>query len=144
MAGDGPERGPAEMLARELGVHRDVTFLGKQDHVERLIPKAHVLLLPSELEAFGLAALEGMACGVPPVATNAGGVPELIRHGIDGFVEPVGDIAAQAARVLELISDDTLHARVATAARQSAEERFTSTSIIPQYERYYEEVVSAG
>ena len=142
MAGDGPERGPAEMLARQLGVHRDVTFLGKQDHVERLIPKAHVLLLPSELEAFGLAALEAMACGVPPVATNAGGVPELIRHGVDGFVEPVGDIAAQSARVLELVSDDGLHARMAAAARQSAEERFTSTSIIPQYERYYEEVLA--
>ena len=89
MAGDGPERGPAEMLSRELGVDKDVTFLGKQDHVERLIPKAHVLLLPSELEAFGLAALEAMACGVVPVATNAGGVPELITHEVDGFAEAV-------------------------------------------------------
>jgi N-acetyl-alpha-D-glucosaminyl L-malate synthase BshA len=142
MAGDGPERGPAEMLARELGLQHDVTFLGKQDHVERLIPKAHVLLLPSELETFGLAALEGMACGVPPVATNAGGVPELIRPGVDGFVEPVGDIAAQSARVLELISDEALHARVASAARASAEERFASTSIIPQYESYYSEVLA--
>src|SRR6185295_1368288 len=84
MAGDGPERGPAERLAHDLGEERHVTFLGKQDHVERLIPNADVLLLPSELEAFGLAALEAMACGVPPVATNAGGVPELIRTGVDG------------------------------------------------------------
>jgi N-acetyl-alpha-D-glucosaminyl L-malate synthase BshA len=141
MAGDGPDRGPAEMLARELGVAGDVTFLGKQDHVERLIPTAHVLLLPSELEAFGLAALEAMACGVVPVATRAGGVPELIRHGVDGFVEPVGDIAAQAARVLELLRDDALHARMAADARQSAITRFDSASIIPQYESYYREVL---
>jgi glycosyltransferase involved in cell wall biosynthesis len=129
------------MLARELGVHRHVTFLGKQDHVERLIPQAHVLLLPSELEAFGLAALEAMACGVVPVATNAGGVPELIRHGVDGFVEPVGDIAAHSARVLQLLSDDSLHAGMAAAARESAVSRFAASSIIPQYETYYRQVL---
>jgi L-malate glycosyltransferase len=141
MAGDGPDRGPAEMLARDLGVHRHVTFLGKQDHVERLIPQAHVLLLPSELEAFGLAALEAMACGVVPVATDAGGVPELIRHGVDGFVEPVGDIATHSARVLELLSDEALHARMAAAARESAVTRFAASRIIPQYESYYDRVI---
>ena len=78
MVGDGPERGPAEHLARSLKVDRDVIFLGKQNHVERLIPLAHVLLMPSEMESFGLAALEAMACGVVPVATRVGGVPELI------------------------------------------------------------------
>jgi N-acetyl-alpha-D-glucosaminyl L-malate synthase BshA len=141
MAGDGPDRGPAEMLARELGVHTDVHFLGKQDHVERLIPKAHVLLLPSELESFGLAALEAMACGVVPVATNAGGIPELIRPGIDGFVEPVGDIQAQSSRVIQLLTDDSLHAQMAAAARESAVTRFASSSIIPQYESYYDSVL---
>ena len=89
----------AEHLARELRVDEHVTFLGKQNHVERLLPLAHVLLMPSELESFGLAALEGMACGVVPVATRVGGVPELITHERDGFLEAVGDIAAQAARV---------------------------------------------
>lgn len=144
MAGDGPDRGPAEMLARELGVHDDVTFLGKQDHVERLIPKAHVLLLPSELEAFGLAALEGMACGVVPVATNAGGVPDLITNGVDGFLEPVGDVDAQSARVIELLTDQSLFDRMSAAARTTAVERFTSESIIPQYERHYEQLIGAG
>lgn len=144
MAGDGPDRGPAEMLARELGVIRDVTFLGKQDHVELLIPQAQILLLPSELEAFGLAALEGMACGVPPVATAAGGVPDLVTHGVDGFLEPVGDIQAQSARVLQLLNDDTLHRRMAIAARRTAAERFASESIIPQYERVYDQVVQRG
>jgi N-acetyl-alpha-D-glucosaminyl L-malate synthase BshA len=142
MAGDGPERGPAEMLARELGLERDVTFLGKQDHVERLIPKAHVLLLPSELEAFGLAALEAMACGVVPIATNAGGVPELVTHGVDGFAEAVGDIQAQADRVVSLLQDDALFARMASAARESAVKRFATSSIIPQYEAYYEAVLA--
>ena len=97
-------------------------FSGKQDHVERLIPLAHVLLMPSELEAFGLAALEAMACGVPPIGTNAGGVPELITHGVDGFIEAVGDIDAQAARAVQLLTDDRLHERMAAAARQTAVE----------------------
>jgi L-malate glycosyltransferase len=143
MAGDGPERGPAERLARELGVHRNATFLGKQDHVERLIPKAHVLLLPSELEAFGLAALEAMACGVVPVATRAGGVPELITDGVDGFVETVGDTNAQAARVVQLLTDDALFRRMCSAARNSAETRFGTSAVIPQYESYYRQVLAS-
>ncbi|MGO4879793.1 MAG: N-acetyl-alpha-D-glucosaminyl L-malate synthase BshA [Bryobacteraceae bacterium] len=140
MVGDGPERTPAEHLARELGVEQHVTFLGKQNHVERIIPLAHVLLMPSELESFGLAALEGMACGVPPVATRVGGVPELITHGVDGYLESVGDIAAQAARVTALVNDEALHARVSQAARRTATDRFCTDRIIPLYERYYEEV----
>jgi glycosyltransferase involved in cell wall biosynthesis len=93
------------------------------------------------MESFGLAALEGMACGLPPVATQVGGVPELITHGVDGFLEPVGDIAAQAARVVELLADDELHRRMSGAARRTAVERFATSLIIPQYEKYYEETV---
>jgi N-acetyl-alpha-D-glucosaminyl L-malate synthase BshA len=141
MVGDGPERGPAESLARQLGVSGQVHFLGKRDHVEELIPHSHVFLLPSEMEAFGLAALEAMACGVPPVATQTGGVAELITPGVDGFLEPVGDIAAQAKRVVALLTDDALHARMALAARSTAEERFDTSLIIPQYEQYYEEIL---
>ena len=140
MVGDGPERGPCERLARELGVSDRVEFMGKQDHVERLIPQADVLLLPSEHEAFGLAALEAMACGVPPVATRVGGVSELIDDGVDGYLEQVGDTAAQAKRVVELLSDRAAHARVSEAARRAAESRFDSRRIVPQYEQYYEEV----
>ncbi len=140
MAGDGPERGPAEMLARELGLHSHVTFLGKQDHVERLLPQTHVLLMPSDTEAFGLAALEAMACGVPPVATQTGGVSELITDGVDGFLEPVGDITAQAARVVSLLTDDELYQRVSAAARRTAETRYCTSLLIPFYERYYEEI----
>jgi N-acetyl-alpha-D-glucosaminyl L-malate synthase BshA len=109
MAGDGPDRGAAEHLARELKVDRHVTFLGKQNHVERLIPLAHVLLMPSDLESFGLVALEAMACGVVPVATRVGGVPEVVTDGEDGFLTGVGDIQEQAARVVSLLTDDQLH-----------------------------------
>jgi len=140
MVGDGPDRGPAEHLARDLGVHEHVTFLGKQDHVERLLPLAHVLLMPSELESFGLAALEAMACGVVPVATRVGGVPELITHGADGYLEAVGDIAAQSARVAELLAKEPLHRKMSQAARRTATDRFCADRIIPLYERFYEEV----
>src|SRR5580658_7315158 len=141
MVGDGPERGPAEYLARELGVERHVSFLGKQNHVERIIPLAHALLMPSEMESFGLAALEGMACGVPPVSTRVGGVPELITDGVDGFLEAVGDIPRLAARVTALVTDASLQAKMAAAARHAASTRFCSEKIIPQYEAFYKQVL---
>jgi len=141
MVGDGPDCGPAEHLARDLKVDRHVSFLGKQNHVERLIPLAHVLLMPSELESFGLVALEAMACGVVPVATRVGGVPELITDGENGYLEAVGDIAAQSARVVALLTDEDLHYRMRKAGRWDAGERFCTEKIIPLYERYYEDVV---
>jgi len=142
MVGDGPDCGVCESLARELKVNRSVSFLGKRNHVEQLIPLAHVALMPSELEAFGLVALEAMACGVVPVATRVGGVPELVTDGVDGFLEPMGDIQAQAARVVSLLTDEALHARMAKAGRQAAVERFSTERVITQYEEYYQEVVS--
>jgi N-acetyl-alpha-D-glucosaminyl L-malate synthase BshA len=141
MVGDGPDRGSAEHLARELHLSPHVSFLGKQNHVGRLIPLAHVLLMPSEMESFGLVALEAMACGVATVTTNVGGIPELVTHGVNGFMEPVGDIAAQAARAVELLTDDALHERIAAAGRARAMEQFSTERIIPQYERYYEDVM---
>ncbi len=144
LAGDGPERSPAEQLARELRVDQHVRFLGKQDHMERLIPRMHALHLPSETEAFGLAALEAMACGVPPVSTLSGGLPDLITHGVDGFMEPVGDTAAQAERLVELLSDTTVHDRMAAAARHTATSRFCTDLLIPRYEEYYKKVCEAG
>jgi N-acetyl-alpha-D-glucosaminyl L-malate synthase BshA len=143
MVGDGPERGPAEHLAWQLGVNRHVEFLGKQNQVERLIRLAHVLLMPSEMESFGLAALEAMACGVPAVGTRVGGVPELIADGEDGFLEKVGDIEGQAMRVVQLLTDDALHTRMAQAARQTASTRFCTEKIIPLYEDYYEQILNA-
>jgi N-acetyl-alpha-D-glucosaminyl L-malate synthase BshA len=142
MVGDGPERGPAEHLAWTLGVQQHIDFLGKQDHIERLISLAHVILMPSEMESFGLAALEAMACEVVPVSTRVGGVPEVITDGVDGFLEEVGDVRGLAARVTQLVTDDSLHAQMAAAARRTASSRFCSDKIIPQYEAYYKQVLA--
>lgn len=144
MVGDGPDRGPAEHLARQLGVSGHVSFLGKQNHVERLIPLAHALLMPSEMESFGLVALEAMACSVVPVATRVGGVPELITDQVDGFLEAVGDIPAMAARVTALLTDADLHYRMSKAGRWAAAERFCSEKIIPVYEKHYKDVIERG
>jgi len=141
MVGDGPDRPAAEHLSRELKLERHVSFLGKQSHVERLIPLAHVLLMPSEMESFGLVALEAMACGVVPVATRVGGVPEVITDGESGYMETVGDLAAQAQRVIALLTDEALHQRMAAAGRARARDRFSTERIIPQYELYYEEML---
>jgi len=141
MVGDGPERGPAQHLAAQLGVQQHVDFLGKQNQVARLIRLAHVLLMPSDMESFGLAALEAMSCGVPAIGTRVGGVPELITDGEDGFLEKVGDIAGQAARAVQLLTDDALHERMSAAARKTALTRFCTERIIPQYERHYEDVM---
>jgi N-acetyl-alpha-D-glucosaminyl L-malate synthase BshA len=142
MVGDGPERGPAERLATALGIQAHVDFLGKQNQVERLIRLAHVILMPSEMESFGLAALEAMACGVPAVATRVGGVPELITDDEDGFLEEVGDIARLAERATQLVTDEDLHARMAAAARNTASSRFCSEKLIPKYEAYYRQVLA--
>jgi glycosyltransferase involved in cell wall biosynthesis len=142
MAGDGPDGSSAEFLAHQLGVADHVRFLGKKSHIRELIPQADVLLLPSQLESFGLVALEAMACGVVPVATNVGGLPELVTHGRNGFLEAVGDVEAHALRVIELLSSSVLRARMGHAARHTAETRFCSTRIIPQYERFYDQVLA--
>ncbi len=141
MVGDGPDRGPAEHLARELNVARHVSFLGKQNHVERLMPMAHVCLMPSEMESFGLVALEAMACGVATVTTRVGGIPEVVIDGESGFLEPVGDIEKQAARVTSLLCDESLHERITKGGRARAEGVFCTTRIIPQYEEYYKETL---
>ena len=141
LVGDGPDRGPAEHLAWTLGVSKHVEFLGKRNQVERLIRLAHVLLMPSEMESFGLAALEAMACGVPPVATRVGGVPELITDGEDGFLEEAGNITRLAERATQLVTDADLHARMAAAARTTAKTRFCAEKIIPQYEACYNKLL---
>lgn len=144
MAGDGPDRTAAERLAFDLNVHDHVHFLGKQNHIERLIPQCDVLLLPSRMESFGLAALEAMACGVIPVTTGTGGIPEVVTHGETGFLEEVGDTAGQAARVVQILSNPDLRTKMKWAARDAAEQRFCTTRIIPRYEAYYREVLESA
>jgi len=141
LVGDGPERSAAEWLARDLRIHEKIHFLGKQERVNELLPLADLLLMPSELESFGLAALEAMACKVPSIATRVGGVPELIDDGVTGLLYPVGDTDAMARGALSLLSDQARLEAMRDAGRKTAQTRFCSTLVVPQYVRYYESVI---
>lgn len=144
MVGDGPERGAAERLAHDLGLVSSVRFLGKRNDVPSLLREADVLLMPSEMESFGLAALEGMSSGVVPLGTRVGGVPELITEGVDGHLSDVGDVESMAGHAARLLGDlDACHA-MGRAARRTAEERFSTDLIIPKYEAMYRRVVEGG
>jgi L-malate glycosyltransferase len=137
LIGDGPDRSVAEWLAVQKGIHDDVLFLGKQDQVYDKLSIADVMLLPSELESFGLAALEAMACEVVPISTRAGGVPEVIDHGVTGYLAEVGDVDTMARHAIELLSNQPRLREMAKRARAVAIERFGSTRIVKQYEDFY-------
>jgi N-acetyl-alpha-D-glucosaminyl L-malate synthase BshA len=142
LIGDGPDRSSAEWLAVEKGIHQRIVFLGKQDRVHEKLAMADLLLLPSELESFGLAALEGMACEVIPIATRVGGVPEVIEHGVTGFLAEVGDVARMADYAVEILFDERRLRTMACAGRAVAQSRFGTERIIPQYEAFYREVLA--
>jgi N-acetyl-alpha-D-glucosaminyl L-malate synthase BshA len=142
MIGDGPERRAAERLACERGIHGRIHFLGKQEKVHEKLAMADVMLMPSEMESFGLAALEAMACEVVPVASRVGGVPEVIDDGVDGCLEPPGNLDAMADRALAVLTDDSLLATMAKRARAKAKEKFCTTKIIPLYEQLYRELLA--
>jgi L-malate glycosyltransferase len=141
MIGDGPERSRAEWLAVNKGIHNKVEFLGKQDQIHEKLGVADVMLLPSQLESFGLAALEAMACEVVPIATNEGGVPEVIDHGKTGFLAAVGDVETMAGYAIDLLSDDAKLKQMGEQARASAQARFCASKIIPLYEKHYSAVL---
>ena len=141
LVGDGPDRSAAEWLAHDLGIQSRVHFLGKQERVNELLPLADLMLMPSEMESFGLAALEAMACKVPAIATRVGGVPELIDDGETGLLYPVGDVDAMAKGALDLLSDRTRLEAMREAARKMAQKRFCASLVVPRYVRYYEEVL---
>ena len=136
MVGDGPDRPTAERFARDAGIADRVEFLGNVTPVEGVLGSGDVFLLVSEEESFGLAALEAMACAVPVVASNAGGLPELVEHGRGGFVFPVGDTAAMAAKVLELLDDPVELARQKHLAAQRAA-LFGTEPVVDRYEALY-------
>jgi N-acetyl-alpha-D-glucosaminyl L-malate synthase BshA len=137
LLGDGPERSPAEWLAVQKGIHNDVIFLGKREQVYETLGISDVLLLPSELESFGLVALEAMASEVIPIATNVGGVPEVIDHGKSGFLADVGDVETMSKYAIEILSDESRLRTMGKDCRNAASARFCTTKIIPQYENYY-------
>ena len=141
LIGDGPDRSVAEWLAVQKGIHADVLFLGKQDRVQDKLAIADIMLMPSELESFGLAALEGMACEVVPIATRAGGVPEVIEHGKSRYLADVGDVETMARYALELFTDEQRLQEMAKQARAVALDRFCATKIVAQYEDFYRRVL---
>ena len=143
MIGDGPERQAAEMLARSLCTSLDVRFLGKQEAVEELLAVADLFLMPSETESFGLAALEAMACELPVISSNAGGIPEVNIDGVTGYLLDVGDVDGMAKRTLELLKDDKKLAQFKKNAFAQAQ-KFDIENILPIYEAFYEKIKNSG
>ena len=140
LVGDGPERACAEELARKLNVEKDVMFLGKQDAVEELLAIADLYLMPSESESFGLAALEAMACEVPVISSNTGGIPEINIHGDTGFLSDVGNVDEMARNALKILSNEDTLKRFKTNSLIQAK-KFDIANILPTYERFYEKVL---
>jgi N-acetyl-alpha-D-glucosaminyl L-malate synthase BshA len=143
MVGDGPERANNEKLCRELGIVDDVRFLGKQDAVEEILSVTDLFLMPSESESFGLAALEAMACKVPVIATNVGGIPELIVNGVTGFMSNVGDIDDMAKNALHIL-EDCERLNIFKKAALNRAKKFELSLILPHYEAYYQKIVDAS
>jgi len=141
LIGDGPERPRVLQRADELGVREKVLFLGKHTSVHELLACADLFLLPSASESFGLVTLEAMACGAPVVASNVGGLSEVIDHGTTGYTFEVGDIDGMAEAGLRILGDDDYWRSISEAGRIVAEERFSAERVVPQYERYYEQVL---
>jgi N-acetyl-alpha-D-glucosaminyl L-malate synthase BshA len=156
MIGDGPDRSAAEFLAMRLGVADRIHFVGKQENVNELLALSDLMLMPSELESFGLAALEAMACRVPAIATRVGGVPELIDDGrgadgrspqgpnggvANGLLYEVGEIEAMAEGAIWLLSEPSRLAALSAAARSTAQKHFCASKIIPMYEAFYRQII---
>ncbi len=140
MIGDGPERTACEELSRSLGIGGDIRFLGKQEAVEELLAISDIFLLPSGNESFGLAALEAMACEVPVISSNVGGLPEVNIHGETGFLSEIGDIDSMAKFALKILQNPDLLADLRHRAKKQAE-RFNLDIILPHYESFYQEVI---
>ncbi|QXE00257.1 N-acetyl-alpha-D-glucosaminyl L-malate synthase BshA [Terribacillus sp. DMT04] len=141
LIGDGPEYSDILRNVQERGLEDNVLFLGKQNNVAALLNMADLMLLPSEKESFGLVLLEAMACGVPCIATDVGGIPEVIQHKKNGFVTELGDVFQMAAFALELLTDEEKWKNFSEAAIRHAEEAFHSDYIVAQYEAIYKEVL---
>lgn len=141
LVGDGPDRAEAERLARDLGIWEHVKFLGKQNALPDILSAADVFLLTSQSESFGLAALEAMSCGVPVVATNIGGIPEVVTHDESGFITELGDIKRMAKYTLDLITHPRKWQEFSNNARKRAVEHFDTQLIVPMYESLYQKLI---
>ncbi len=139
MIGDGPERAKAEAMSKELNIENDVRFLGKLEAIEEVLSVADLFLMPSEKESFGLAALEAMACEVPLISSNAGGLPELNVQGITGFMSEVGNVEDMSRKALFVLDKANLPTFKENALKRAKE--FEIANILPLYERVYERVI---
>src|ERR1700730_17313928 len=144
LIGDGPDRGAAEYLVRKKKLQKDVIFLGKQDQVYEKLALADLFLLPSQLESFGLAALEAMAGEVPVIPTNVGGLPEVVEHGVDGYLVEPGDVKRAGTYAIEILSRADRGREMGHTARLNAKQKFCANDVIPQYERYYQRVLESA
>lgn len=144
MVGDGPDRPEAERYAQERGFAQEVRFTGKQLDISTVLACSDVFLLPSATESFGLAALEAMAHGVPVIASRVGGLPEVVRHGVDGYLEPLGDTEAMADDVLTLLRQPERRRTMGEQAKTRALSTFAEAPVVDQYEALYERVLAPG
>lgn len=140
LIGDGPERENLEVLCRQLHLCDHIRFLGKQSAVEELLAISDLFMIPSTKESFGLAALEAMACAVPVISSNAGGLPEVIKNGETGYICEIGDIDDMAAKAIEILKDEDTHYKFSEAAYAHAK-TFSIEDILPEYEQYYLQVI---
>ena len=143
LIGDGPDRGAAEYSVRQRKLGRDVNFLGKQNNVYQYLSQADLFLLPSDMESFGLAALEAMACEVPVLATNVGGLPEVVEHGIDGYLFTPREVQIAARYALDILSLSDRGRKMGQRARVNAKKKYCANDVIPMYEAYYQQVIAA-
>lgn len=141
LLGDGPDRSACEYLAKDLGIHEDVIFYGNQESFVEILSIADIFLMPSQSESFGLSALEAMACDVPVVSSNAGGLPELNLHGETGYIAEIGDINKMADYTLELLGNERKYRIFSENARKRAVNLFSSEMIVPRYEKYYQKIL---
>jgi len=142
MVGDGSERTNAEHRARCLGVYDSCSFVGKQPRIVDYLSVSDILLLPSEQESFGLAALEAMACELPVIASRVGGLPEVVTDGETGFLSEVGDVDKMASDAARLLTDDEFRRSMGARARESALDRYRTDLVIPKYIDFYERVLA--
>ena len=142
LVGDGPERSHIENLSKELNIWEDIRFLGKLEAVEEVLSVADLFIMPSEQESFGLAALEAMACELPVISTNAGGIPELNVNGETGFISEIGDVEDMAANSLKILDEKNLPKFKEAALKRA--KKYDQSLIVPQYEAFYNEVLANG
>lgn len=142
MVGDGPERAAVKHQAKVLGVEDDAVFVGKKANIADYLGVSDIFLLPSELESFGLAALEAQACELPVIATRIGGIPEVVNDGESGFLSDIGDVEKMSADALKLLTNDEMRRAFGARGREISVQRYSTDVIIPQYIAFYENVLS--